>query len=500
MEGVSLFGDCRTSPRASRADSRPNNAGQHPPRSPSLSPTPHPSAFNPKHPTFLPPTRSTSPPRAQTAPHEGSPVCRRRCVAGLSRGWDWEMGMLWKERDGCGVRAGDGSDGRSLTLWRLPNVASRPGGLPNRHYRPTPPRSASPPPRHRTHPLSIQSIPHSPLRRARQTRHARRRIATAPPPDMAVARDGAWARSRTSRREGPPPVEAGWLERTSRAAQLAPMHPASRRRAAAAAVLAIVCSSASPAQTFRLSFPAATHATPITGRAFVFVARTNTREPRLQSGPDRGSEPFFGTDVTNLAPGQAVTIDQATLGFPIASLARLPAGDYYVQGLILPYTEFHRSDGHTIWAHMDAGEGQRFNASPGSLVSDVRENSHRSREAPGRLALADHGDPARRALRGHAVGEARPHHVPAGERVLGSPDAARRRRPPAQGLRPGSGAPVSRSSTPSGTTASIRPSASRSRGATSRSQRRRASGGSPAPCASPGASFSRRGRRGPSRR
>src|SRR5687768_18095585 len=39
----------------------------------------------------------------------------------------------------------------------------------------------------------------------------------------------------------------------------------------------------------------------------------------------------------------------------------------------VPYTRFARSDGHTIWAHMDAGEGQRFNRSPGSLVSEVRK-------------------------------------------------------------------------------------------------------------------------------
>ena len=60
-------------------------------------------------------------------------------------------------------------------------------------------------------------------------------------------------------------------------------------------------------------------------------------------------------------------------GFPVASLNRLPAGDYFVQGMILPYTQFKRADGHTIWAHMDAGEGQRFNAAPGSLLSDVQK-------------------------------------------------------------------------------------------------------------------------------
>ena len=128
-----------------------------------------------------------------------------------------------------------------------------------------------------------------------------------------------------------------------------------------------------PAQTFQLSYPAGTHAGPITGRAYLFVARTDRQEPRLQSGAQQTSEPFFGVDVEMLAPGKAVTIDPSVPGFPVASLEKLPAGDYFVQGLILPYTQFKRSDGHTIWAHMDAGEGQRFNRAPGSLVSEVRK-------------------------------------------------------------------------------------------------------------------------------
>src|SRR5215210_7124196 len=47
-------------------------------------------------------------------------------------------------------------------------------------------------------------------------------------------------------------------------------------------------------QTFRLSFPATEHPTPVTGRAYLFVARTDKAEPRLQSGAMRTSEPFFG--------------------------------------------------------------------------------------------------------------------------------------------------------------------------------------------------------------
>ncbi|MHB1297360.1 MAG: alpha/beta hydrolase-fold protein [Gemmatimonadaceae bacterium] len=142
------------------------------------------------------------------------------------------------------------------------------------------------------------------------------------------------------------------------------------------AALLLACVAAIPpldAQSVRLSFPASAHVGPVTGRAFLFVSRTDMQEPRRQSGAQRGSEPFFGVDVEALKPGQAVTIDASTLGFPLKSLAQLPAGEYFVQGLLLPYTQFKRSDGHTIWAHKDAGEGQRFNNAPGSLVSEVQK-------------------------------------------------------------------------------------------------------------------------------
>ena len=152
--------------------------------------------------------------------------------------------------------------------------------------------------------------------------------------------------------------------------------PIPRRTLGACVALLVLCVAVpglAGAQTFWLSYSAAAHAGPITGRAFLFLARTDKEEPRLQSGADRGSEPFFGVDVEALPPGKAVNIDWNTPGFPVASFKELPPGDYYIQGLLLPYTKFTRSDGHTIWAHMDAGEGQRFNQSPGSLVSAVQK-------------------------------------------------------------------------------------------------------------------------------
>ena len=74
-----------------------------------------------------------------------------------------------------------------------------------------------------------------------------------------------------------------------------------------------------------------------------------------------------------MKPGDSAVIDETVLGYPLKSLQEIPAGDYYVQALFNIYTEFRRSDGHVIWAHMDQWEGQQFNRSPGNLYSDVQK-------------------------------------------------------------------------------------------------------------------------------
>jgi hypothetical protein len=138
--------------------------------------------------------------------------------------------------------------------------------------------------------------------------------------------------------------------------------PLGRARAAAAATT-----------RFEISYPAALGPGPVTGRVFVMISKNNQREPRLQAGSYNGSIPFYGLDVQALRPAQPAVIDASTPGYPVESLSRLPAGDYYVQALLNVYTEFHRKDGHVIWAHMDQWEGQRWNASPGNFVSDVQQ-------------------------------------------------------------------------------------------------------------------------------
>ncbi|HEX5180405.1 MAG TPA: alpha/beta hydrolase-fold protein [Gemmatimonadaceae bacterium] len=138
---------------------------------------------------------------------------------------------------------------------------------------------------------------------------------------------------------------------------------------------------------FELAFPNATG--PRTGRAYVAVARDGTPEPRLQAGELARSTPFFGTDVRALAPGQTVIVDANAAGYPLRSLASLPAGDYWVQAVFNVYTEFHRADGRTLWLHQDQWEGQKWNESPGNLVSEpqrIHLDPHRTQTV--RLTLS----------------------------------------------------------------------------------------------------------------
>lgn len=83
--------------------------------------------------------------------------------------------------------------------------------------------------------------------------------------------------------------------------------------------------------------------------------------------------PFFGVDVEQMRPWTPAVIDDSTLGYPIRNLREVPAGDYYVQAFLNVYTQFHRADGHTIWAHMDQWEGQDGFSSPGNLYSRVEK-------------------------------------------------------------------------------------------------------------------------------
>ena len=117
---------------------------------------------------------------------------------------------------------------------------------------------------------------------------------------------------------------------------------------------------------FRISYSSNTRRESITGRVFLAFARGGEKEPRLEPAL------YFSADVESWQPNQTVTLDDSIRGFPIKYLRELTPGDYFVQAIANIYTEFHRSDGHTTWAHMDQWEGQEFRVSPGNLVSDAK--------------------------------------------------------------------------------------------------------------------------------
>lgn len=120
---------------------------------------------------------------------------------------------------------------------------------------------------------------------------------------------------------------------------------------------------------FEVSFPASVRSGPADGRVFVIITRVAVPEPRLQLGWDTDGVPFFGVNVDGLGPGKPAVVDDGAEGYLVRHLNDLPAGEYTVQALLNLYHTFHRADGHVVKMHRDAGEGQRFEASPGNLTS-----------------------------------------------------------------------------------------------------------------------------------
>ncbi len=93
-------------------------------------------------------------------------------------------------------------------------------------------------------------------------------------------------------------------------------------------------SSHSSTLRFEVTIAPELSSSPQSGRLFVVMSLKSQPEPRLtigQTGLD--ASPLFGRDIRNFAPGVTASVDETCAAFPIDSLARLPAGDYFVQAL-----------------------------------------------------------------------------------------------------------------------------------------------------------------------
>ena len=137
-------------------------------------------------------------------------------------------------------------------------------------------------------------------------------------------------------------------------------------------LLTLVSTTQSPAAAplrVAVSFPEELCGETLDGRLLLMLSRNEDREPRFQITDGPTSQQAFGLDVEGLAPGQEAVFDERALGYPLTSLAAVPAGRYRVQALLHRYETFHRSDGHVVKLPMDRGEGQQWNRAPGNLYS-----------------------------------------------------------------------------------------------------------------------------------
>jgi hypothetical protein len=150
----------------------------------------------------------------------------------------------------------------------------------------------------------------------------------------------------------------------------------------AAAILALAMGQAvRPANgvRFAASFTSAQSAAPLDGRLLLMLstdlaeASAKAAEPRFQISDAVNTQAIFGIDVEGLKPGEDAIFDGAVLGYPMETLAAVPAGTYTVQALLHRYETFRRADGHVVKLPMDRGEGQQWNRAPGNLYSTPKK-------------------------------------------------------------------------------------------------------------------------------
>ncbi len=105
------------------------------------------------------------------------------------------------------------------------------------------------------------------------------------------------------------------------------------------------------------------------GRLLLMLSNNEDDEPRFQINGGLDSQLIFGKNVENWKPGESIHFTAQDFGYPIESIADVPAGTFQVQALLHVYETFNLSTGHTVKLPMDNGEGQQWNRSPGNIYN-----------------------------------------------------------------------------------------------------------------------------------
>jgi hypothetical protein len=109
------------------------------------------------------------------------------------------------------------------------------------------------------------------------------------------------------------------------------------------------------------------------GRVYLLL-RPGSQDP-LGSVSATGSTLVFGKDISDVAPGQSVSLSgggngfEGVYGYPKPSLDDLASGTYTVRAFFNVYETAHRSDGSTVDVHFPCGDGGQPFSSPGNLRS-----------------------------------------------------------------------------------------------------------------------------------
>jgi len=120
---------------------------------------------------------------------------------------------------------------------------------------------------------------------------------------------------------------------------------------------------------FVINYPTEQDGNILEGRVLLLLAKNNESEPRFQITYQNHTGLIYGVDAMGKKPKGGVVIDGTVFGYPIESLDNIPAGEYWVQGLLHTYETFNLKTGHTVKLPMDNGEGQKWNRSPGNRYS-----------------------------------------------------------------------------------------------------------------------------------